>query len=91
MHGENISGIPKIQLQYRGKVISILTLPFNAILMIINGFYLFVFICKKLRKNNKCGKVLLASKAVAKAMAQKEPTASKILQRAALLQVRQLH
>ncbi|XP_046721250.1 protein tyrosine phosphatase domain-containing protein 1 isoform X2 [Silurus meridionalis] len=40
----------------------------------------------ELRKNNKYGKVSLASRTVAKAMAQKEPTDSKVLQRIALLQ-----
>ncbi|XP_034161330.1 protein tyrosine phosphatase domain-containing protein 1 [Pangasianodon hypophthalmus] len=40
----------------------------------------------ELNKNNKYGNGSLASRAVAKAMAQKEPTGSKVLQRAALLQ-----
>ncbi|XP_053356800.1 protein tyrosine phosphatase domain-containing protein 1 isoform X2 [Clarias gariepinus] len=40
----------------------------------------------ELRKNNTCAKTSITSRAVAKAMSQKEPAGSKILQKATLLQ-----
>lgn len=55
------------------------------------GYFLYcfvLFLCMKLCKNYKYGKALLTSRAVAKAMAQKEPTDCKIQERAAKLQVR---